>query len=138
MRDITDLIGRIFLSTIFIFEAVDSILYFSKIKITMTDNGLTWNQDLLLTGAIFLLLVGGVMVLLGYRSTLGAVLLLMYWVPTTLILHDFWNSRTDVELRNESVLFMKNIAIIGGLLMLVGKGSGRYSIKRLLATTKVH
>ena len=81
MRDVTDLIGRIFLATIFIFEAVDSILYFDKTKLAMTAHGVTWNQDFLLYGAIFLLTVGGLMVLFGYRSTLGAVLLLMYWVP---------------------------------------------------------
>lgn len=136
MRDITDLIGRIFLATIFIFEAVDSTLYFEKTKQTMSANNLTWNQDMLLYGAIFLLIMGGLMVLFGYRSTLGAVLLLMYWVPVTFIVHDFWNCQ-KAELREESILFMKNIAIIGGLLMLAGKGSGRYSIKKLLATTRV-
>lgn len=138
MRDITDLIGRIFLSTIFIFEAIDSSLYFGKTKLKMTDIGITWNQDLLLFGAIFLLAMGGLMVLLGYRSTLGAIMLLIYWVPVTFMVHDFWNCPEKVELRNQSILFMNNIAIIGGLLMLVGKGSGRYSIKRLLATTRVH
>ncbi|MCB9305876.1 MAG: DoxX family protein [Lewinellaceae bacterium] len=136
MRDITDLIGRIFLATIFIFEAVDTILYFEKTKLVMTEHHLTWNQNLLLYGAIFLLVTGGLMVLFGYRSTLGAILLLMYWVPVTFIVHDFWNSPNE-ELREQSILFMKNIAIIGGLLMLAGKGSGRYSIKRLLATTRV-
>lgn len=136
MRDITDLLGRIFLSAIFIFEAIDSTLYFGKTQQIMTQHSLTWKQDLLLYGAIFLLYLGGILVLLGYRSTLGAILLLMYWVPVTFIVHDFWNSPKE-ELRLESILFMKNMAIIGGLLMLVGKGSGRYSIKRLLATTRV-
>ncbi|MCB0534151.1 MAG: DoxX family protein [Lewinellaceae bacterium] len=136
MRDITDLIGRIFLSAIFLFEAVDSILFFNKTKETMTQHGLTWNQDLLLYGAIFLLVMGGIMVLLGYRSTLGAIMLLMYWFPVTIIVHDFWVFPAD-QMRLQSILFMKNMAIIGGLLMLVGKGSGRYSIRRLLATTKV-
>ncbi len=136
MRDITDLIGRIFLSAIFLFEAVDTTLFFEKTKITMTQYGLTWNQDMLLYGAIFLLLTGGLMVLTGYRSTLGAVLLLMYWVPVTFIVHDFWTYPREL-VRLQSIFFMKNTAIIGGLLMLVGKGSGRYSIKRLLATTKV-
>jgi putative oxidoreductase len=138
MRDITDLIGRIFLSAIFIFEAVDSIIYFGKTKEVMTEYGLTWSQDFLLLGAIFLLTMGGLMVLFGYRSTLGAIMLLMYWVPVTLIVHDFWNSDTPQALRYDSILFMKNFAIIGGLLMLVGKGSGRYSIRRLFATTRVH
>lgn len=136
MRDITDLIGRIFLSAIFLFEAVDSTLYFEKTKQTMSVYGLHWNQDMLLYGAILFLVMGGLMVLLGYRSTLGAILLLIYWVPVTFLVHDFWMYPKE-ELRIQSILFMKNIAIIGGLLMLVGKGSGRYSIKRLLATTRV-
>ncbi len=136
MRDITDLIGRVFLATIFIFEAVDSTLYFEKTKQAMTVNGLNWNQEMLLYGSIFLLILGGLMVLFGYRSTLGAILLLIYWVPVTFIVHDFWNYPKE-ELREQSILFMKNIAIIGGLLMLAGKGSGRYSIKKLLATTRV-
>jgi len=136
MRDITDLIGRIFLATIFIFEAVDSTLYFEKTRQAMTVNGLNWNQEMLLYGSIFLLILGGLMVLFGYRSTLGVALLLMYWVPVTFIVHDFWNYPKE-ELREQSILFMKNIAIIGGLLMLAGKGSGRYSIKKLLATTRV-
>lgn len=136
MRDITDLIGRIFLSTIFIFEAADSILYFDKTKITMTQYGLMWNQDMLLYGAILLLTFGGLMVLFGYRSSLGAILLLIYWVPVTFLIHDFWDYPKE-QVRTQSILFMKDIAIIGGLLMLLGKGSGRYSIKRLLATTRV-
>lgn len=136
MRDVIDLIGRIFLSATFLFEAVDSILFFDKTKDTMTQFLLTWNQDLLLYGAIFLLLTGGLMVLTGYRSTLGAVLLLLYWAPVTFIVHDFWNADAE-HIRLQSVLFMRDLAIIGGLLMLAGKGSGRYSIKRLLATTRV-
>lgn len=137
MKDITDLIGRIFLSAIFIFEVVDSILYMDKTKATMTQYGLTWNQDLLLCGSIFLLVLGGLMVLFGYRSTLGAILLLLYWTPVTFLVHDFWNYPKD-QLRIQSILFMKDVAIIGGLLMLAGKGSGRYSVKRLFATTRVH
>lgn len=137
MRDITDLIGRIFLATIFLFEAFDSIRYFKETKDAMTAHAVTWNQNFLLYCAIFLMVVGGLMVLTGYRSTLGAILLLMYWVPVTFIVHDFWNLTKEEGLREQSILFMKNIAIIGGLLMLAGKGSGRYSIKRLLATTRV-
>lgn len=103
----------------------------------MTEYGLHWSQDLLLFGAIFLLTLGGIMVLTGYRSTLGALMLLMYWVPVTLIVHDFWNANSNTEMRHGSILFMKDFAVIGGLLMIIGKGSGRYSIKRLFATTRV-
>ena len=103
MRDITDLIGRIFLSVIFLFEAVDSTLYFEKTKQTMTQHGITWSQDMLLYGAIFFLVAGGLMVLTGYRSTLGAIMLLIYLVPVTFIVHDFWLFPKE-ELRLQSIL----------------------------------
>jgi putative oxidoreductase len=136
MRDIIDLIGRVFLAAIFIFEAFDTILYMEKTKETMAQYGLTWHPDLMVYASTFLLLLGGTLVLIGYRTYLGVVLLLCYWVPITFIIHDFWNYPKD-QLRLQSILFMKNIAITGGLLMLAGKGSGRYSIKRVLSTTRV-
>jgi len=51
-------------------------------------------------------------------------------------LHDWWNDPIEIQ-REQSILFMKNVAIIGGLLLVFVNGSGRYSIKRLFATTKV-
>lgn len=136
MKDITDLIGRVLLSFIFLFEAYDSIRYFQSTQEIMTDYGITWRQDLLLSGTIFVLITGGILILIGYRSSLGALLLLLYWVPVTFIVHSFWNDPPDM-VRFQSIQFMKNIAIIGGLLMVLVNGSGRYSIKRLFATSWV-
>lgn len=136
MKDITDLIGRVFLSFIFLWEAYDSIHYFQSTKEMMSEYGIVWRQDLLLSGAIFLLIFGGTLILLGYRSSFGAILLLLYWVPVTFIVHSFWNDGPD-EIRFQSIQFMKNIAITGGLLMVLVNGSGRYSMKRLFATSKV-
>ncbi len=136
MKDIIDLIGRILISFIFLYEAYDSIFYFKETKEAMTSYGLTWNQDMLLLGAIFFLTLGGVLLLIGYRAGLGAVLILIYWIPVTFIAHSFWNDPPEVK-RLEAILFMKNLAIIGGLLVVYVNGSGRYSIKRLFATTKV-
>ncbi len=136
MKDITDLIGRILISFIFLYEAYDSIFYFNETKETMTAYGLDWNQNFLLYGSIFLLLVGGLLVLFGYRSSLGAFLLMLYWIPLTFIVHSYWNDPPDQQ-RLQAILFMKNLAILGGLLMVLVNGSGRFSIKRLFATTKV-
>lgn len=66
----------------------------------------------------------------------GAILLILYYLPVTLIVHSFWNDPVKVQ-RIQAIMFMKNIAIMGGLLMIIVNGSGRYSIKRLLATLKV-
>ena len=136
MKDFLYLLGRIFIATIFIYEAYDSIYYFHMTKATMSMYGLTWRQDLLLAGAIILLVLGGLMVLIGYRSSFGAILLILYYLPVTLIVHSFWNDPVKVQ-RIQAIMFMKNIAIMGGLLMIIVNGSGRYSIKRLLATLKV-
>ncbi len=136
MKDTTDLIARIFISLIFLFEAYDSIVFFKSTKNTMTDYGITWQQDMLLSVAIFLLILGGILVLIGYRSGFGASLLLIYWIPVTFIAHSWWNDPIEIR-REESIDFMKNIAIIGGLLLIVINGSGRFSIRRLFATTIV-
>jgi len=136
MKHFLDLLGRIFISVIFLFEAYDSMRYYRETRLQMAEFGLTWNPDLMLSSAIFLLMLGGTLVLIGYRTTFGAILLLLYWVPVTLLVHDFWN-KPPGELRIESIIFMKNLAITGGLLIILVNGSGRYSVKRLLATTRV-
>ncbi|MCB0631842.1 MAG: DoxX family protein [Saprospiraceae bacterium] len=136
MKDVGDLIGRIFLSFIFLYEAYDSIFYMQPTKATMTEYGITWQQDLLFVGAVTLLVLGGLMILSGYRASLGAFMLLLYWVPVTFIVHSFWNDPPEIE-RMQAILFMKNIAITGGLLMVWVNGAGRFSIKRLFATFKV-
>ena len=136
MKDIVDLIGRILLSFIFIYEGIDSIFYFRKTQDTMTEYGITFQQDILLVGVIVLLMIGGILILAGYRTSLGAILLLLYWIPVTFIVHSFWNDPEDMR-RLQSVMFMKNIAITGGLLMMFGNRSGKYSIKTLFANTKV-
>ncbi len=136
MRDVIDLIGRILLSFIFIYEAIDSIFYFKKTKALMTEYGLTFQQDLLLIGAIFLLILGGTLLLIGYRTTFGSILLLLYWLPVTFIVHSFWDDPEPMR-RLEAILFMKNIAITGGLLQVMVGSSGKYSIKTLMANTRV-
>jgi len=137
MKDKVDLIARIFLSLIFLWEAYDTIKYYKSSKESMNGYHITWNQDFLLCSAIFLMIFGGVLILTGYRSKLGAVLLLLYYIPATFIIYSFWNDPPELY-RVNSIQFMKNLAIIGGLMMVFVNGAGRYSIKRLFATTKVN
>jgi putative oxidoreductase len=136
MKDIIDLIARMCIACIFIYEAYDITVFMKDNKMSMTEYGLTWNQDLLIIGAIILLYVGGILLLIGYKTSFGALLLLAYWIPLTFIAHSFWNDPEDIK-RIQSILFMKNVAIMGGLLMVLVNGSGKYSIKRLLAGFRV-
>lgn len=136
MKNIFDLLGRVLLSFIFFYEAYDAIDFAPETKQLMTEHGLVWQQDLLLYGAVFCLVLGGALILTGYRAKLGAVLLLAYWIPVTFIVHDFWNF-VPPERRMEGIHFMKNIAIMGGLLMVFANGVGALSVKRLFATSRV-
>ncbi len=136
MKDIADLIGRVFISAIFLFEAYDSIKYFNSTKQTMSEYGLNWQQDILLLGAIFLLVLGGICVLIGFKASFGAVLLLLYWIPVTFVVYSFWDDPMPLR-RINSIHFMKNLAIMGGLLIIVVNGSGKYSVKRLLSYTRI-
>jgi putative oxidoreductase len=137
MKDSVDLMGRISLAFIFFFEAYDSMQYITLTKRSMTAYGIHWHQDLLLWGSVIVLLLGATMLLLGYRTKLGSFLLLLYWIPLTFILYQFWKTGTKPDLREMSQQFMKNMAIAGGLFMVFANGSGNYSVKRLLATTTV-
>ena len=136
IKNITDLIARILVSGIFIYEAIDSIVFFKETRETMTEYHITWNQDLLLIGAIVLLMLGGTLILIGYRMGLGGVLVLLYWIPVTFIVHSFWTFSSEL-VRLEALIFAKNLAIVGAVLLVMIKGSGKFSVKRLLHVTRI-
>ncbi|MBK8514985.1 MAG: DoxX family protein [Saprospiraceae bacterium] len=131
MKDIAELLARIWIAFVFIYEALDSLVFFSKTQATMTTYGIVWQQDFILYCIIFILLLGGILVLIGYFANFGATLLLLYWLPMTLIVYSFWDDPADLK-RLHAIYFMRNLAICGGLLLLIANGAGKYSIKRLI------
>ena len=70
MKDIIDLLARMCIACIFIYEAYDITVFMKANKMEMTEYGITWNQDLLIIGAIILLYVGGILLLIGYKTCL--------------------------------------------------------------------
>ena len=136
MYHIFDLIGRILISAIFIFEATDSIMFAEKTKMTMAEYGITWRPDFLLYTSIVALVIGAILLLIGYRIRFGVWLLLLYWLPVTFIVYSFWNDPVTSQ-RLHAILFMKNIAIAGGLLMIAAHGGGKYSVQRLFVVSKI-
>jgi putative oxidoreductase len=136
MYHLFDLIGRIMMSAIFVFEAIDSIMYAEQTKVTMAEYGIFWKQDLLLYGSITMLIIGALMLLTGYRIKFGVWLLLLYWIPLTCIVYSFWNDPVEIQ-RLNAIFFMRNIAIAGGLLIIAANGAGKYSIKRIMRVSKI-
>lgn len=75
----------------------------------------------MLAGAVFCTIGGGLSVLLGLNVRFGAFLLLIFLIPTTLLFHHFWTMQgQDREM--QMMECVKNISIIGGLLVLLAYG----------------
>lgn len=64
-----------------------------------------------------LLILGGLSILLGIHPTVGAVLLLIFLLPVTFIMHNFWKPQDQNTKSIEAVNFLKNLALVGALLM---------------------
>ena len=73
-------------------------------------------------------LAGGLSVLLGYRAKLGAWLLVLFLVPVTLALHQFWAVHDPMMAQMQQVMFMKNLSMLGAALFLSQTGAGPLSL----------
>jgi len=136
MKDYVDLLARICVSFIFLYEAYDSIVFFKNTKETLTAYGIHWNQDILLIGLIFILILGGVLILIGYYASIGGFLILLYWLPFTFIIYSFWNDPEDIR-RLNSLYFMRNMGVAAALMLLMANGAGRFSVNRVIHTLKL-
>lgn len=73
-------------------------------------------------------LVGGLMVLLGYRAKIGAWLLVAFLIPVTIVMHDFWAVEDAATAQLQQVMFLKNLALLGGALLIARYGAGPISL----------
>jgi len=72
-------------------------------------------------------LIGGLSVLLGVKARWGALLLVAFLIPTTLIFHDFWQYDGQ-QAQQQMIHFMKNLSILGGLVFVLGAGAGPWTL----------
>lgn len=77
--------------------------------------------------AAFAEILGGIALMTGCLTRLAGIGLAIYLVITTLVFHQFW-AAAGAEQTAQLVNFTKNVAILGGLFMLIANGAGRYSI----------
>ena len=72
--------------------------------------------------------VGGVSLLLGYRARFGALLIVLFLIPVTLVMHKFWGIPDPQMALMQKVNFMKNLSLIGAALVFMYNGSGPVSL----------
>ncbi len=118
--------GRILLSLIFLAGAYWKIKYWGPTVAMLDLKGIP-APAVALAGATILELVGGLALLVGLKARFAALVLFVYVVPVTLIMHNFLGLE-DAERQNQMIHFMKNLAIMGGLLMVTAAGAGPFSV----------
>ena len=123
---IVPLFGRILLSLVFIMGGVGKITGFSY------EEGMVAAKHFPLPAvalaiALLIELVGGLAILTGLFARITAWIVFLYMIPTTLMFHNFW-AMQGADRIDTMIHFQKNIAIMGGLLLLAAFGAGAYSI----------
>lgn len=115
------LLARLLMAALFLYAGSGKIFSFADTQQMMADRGLP-APALLLLGNIVFQLVGGLSLVLGFRTRIGAIVLIAFLIPTTLVFHAFWADP------GETTAFLKNTALIGGLLAIAEAGAGSFSL----------
>jgi len=124
--DVLALVGRIGLSTIFIVSGVGKIFGFEEAANAITDQGLPF-PDLGVILAIIVELGGGLMLLIGWNARLAALAITLFILVVTFTFHTFWEFG-ETEIQNQLHHFMKNFAMVGGMLYVMAFGPGKYCL----------
>src|SRR3984893_15312427 len=73
-------------------------------------------------------ILGGLSILLGFRARIGAWLIALFLVAVTPMMHNFWTVADPMVRQMQMILFMKNISMLGGALLLTQFGAGPWSL----------
>lgn len=75
-----------------------------------------------------LAVVGGLLILVGFRARIGAWLIVLFLLGVTPMMHNFWAVTDPMLHQMQLVLFMKNVSMLGGALLITQFGSGPWSL----------
>jgi len=127
-------VGRALYAAIFL---AGSLGHFSRATIEQAAHqGLPFASFLVPASGV-LALLGGLSVLIGYRARVGAAMLAFFLVPVTVTMHAFWAVPDPQAAQLQSVLFFKNVALLGGALLLIHFGAGPFSADARRAETRI-
>ena len=121
MSNILDLIGRIFISLVFLLSGIN--------KIGNYEGTVGWMESLGMPGiflipAIILEISAPILIMIGYKVKVSAALLSIFCVATAVIFHNDFSNQMQL------ISFMKNIALAGGFLFIVVNGAKDFSLDK--------
>lgn len=121
------LIGRILLSLIFLASGLMKFGDWSGNIAYMNSKGFFLTQ-FFLAAATVIEIAGALMVMLGWKARLGAAALALFTLVAAFTMHNFWSVPDATIQMYETAMFMKNLTIVGGLLLVVAFGPGPRSL----------
>jgi putative oxidoreductase len=123
MHDVVLLAGRLLLAWIFVHEGLSLAMNFDAASLSMAKLGV---PAFALVATIALQLAAGIAIAVGWHAQLGAAVLGLFCLATATLFH------TNFVVRNELLHFEKDLAIAGGMFVLMVRGAGRWSVDSLL------
>jgi len=127
-------LARVLIAVLFLLSGINHIQNFHRdagwIKQQLIHLGVkvpAQAPTVLMAAAIFFLLSGALLLGTGLSEKLGALCLLSFLIPTTVIMHAFWAEKTEEKKLEALGMFLKNLSLVGGLLFVlsVQHASGR-------------
>ncbi len=128
------LIGRILIAAIFMVSGIAKLTDTAGTVAHMVEMRIPYAETLAIVAGTAEVL-GAIAIATGFLTRIASAGLILFMIPTTLIFHAFWNFAGQERLP-QMVNFMKNLAIIGGLAVLMAQGAGRFSIDRRIRSAR--
>jgi putative oxidoreductase len=123
------LLGRVLLGSIFVVSGYGKLFGLAAFAASLEKNGVPYASALAPVGA-GVEFFGGLAIVLGIEVRAAALLMIAFVIVATLVSHRFWELQ-DAARRAQTTQFSKNVAIIGGFVLLHVAGGGRYAVERL-------
>ncbi len=128
LQHTTALVGRILLALIFIVSGFSKLTGFEGTAGYIASKGLPLPQ-LMAAGAIAVELLGGLMIAIGFKARWAALATFLFIIPTTLIFHNP-AGLDGAAAQGQFIHLMKNVSIMGGMLLVFAFGPGKFSVDR--------
>ena len=126
--DWAGIIGRIGLAWLFLWSGYGMFAHTASQVALMQAYGMP-AANILIWPTALVEVFAGAMLVVGWRARWPALALIVFTVATTFIFHAYWSVPAD-QVMNQQIEFIKNLAIVGGLLLVLAHGSGRYALDK--------
>lgn len=128
-RDMAALIGRVLLVFMFVYSGFNKISGFEGTEAAIAGKNVPL-PAIATAIAIVIECIGGAMIAFGWKARWAAIAVAAFTLVATILFHNFWAMTDPAAIKTNQLMFLKNIAVIGGLLLVFAFGPGRYSLDR--------